>query len=110
MLSCKEPAHQYIGVGQGYLLKGLHFSLTGALKPLQLLKKMYFGIKCFIASLYNLEKAFSPEKNVMAHINSGSELARSKFYVPSEMLSSFEKYFIMVANQGEWAAKCSQSR
>lgn len=70
---------------------------------------MYFGIKCFIASLYNLEKAFSPEKNVMVHINSGSELARSKFYVPCEMLSSFEKYLIMVANQDEWVAKCSQS-
>lgn len=65
-------------------------------------------MKCFIASLYNMEKAFSLEKYLMAHINNGSEWTRNKI-VPCEMCSSFEKYFMMAANQDEWVAKCSQS-
>lgn len=30
-------------------------------------------------------------------------------YVPGEMFSSVEKYFIIMVNQDKWAAKCSQS-
>lgn len=57
------------------------------------------GIKCFIASLFNMEKTFSSEKGLMTYINNGNELTRNKFLLPCEMFSSLEKYLLMVASQ-----------
>ena len=67
-----------MGVGpRGIFWKGYIFPKSLVTGPA--LEKKMLDVKCFVASFYNMEKAFSPAKSLITHINNGNELTRNQF-------------------------------